>query len=58
MRVKDVYFESVNDLDSQKIKIEKLFVENIIDLKDENALNVRLVFMETIVDYPIGQSVS
>lgn len=42
---------------SNNVNAKSIFIETVVDLKDESTLRVKRVFFEAILDYPIGQSV-
>lgn len=45
-------------IDSQsQVKIKHVFVENILNIEDKNTLKVKKITVESIIDYPMSQSV-
>lgn len=58
MKVTDAYFESVVDLSSAKVKFKDAFAETVVDLKDEQKLTIKDIYIESVVEHSVGQSVS
>lgn len=58
MKILDTYFESAVDLPSSKVKLRDAFIETVIDLRDEQKLTIKDIYIESVVEHSVGQSVS
>lgn len=57
MKLENISIETVQDSVSFELTCKNIIMENIIDISDENTLQINTIFVESIVDYPLGQSV-
>lgn len=57
MKMKKIHVESVQDIDATEVTIKNIFTENIMTAQDENTTKIKKITVESIIDYPMNQSV-